>query len=305
MTLHRGTTTLAVLGLLAGFVNVDAFRLNPIPSAGLSSAASSTQRTSAVCKHGKASSAWRTAHRGLSMSTLSALDDFSATDEVDETPPQTNVMDELDAILGDVKTVSKSTQAIWNVHDKVDVCARIASSIVAEMFVSLSYGLVCVVLWVVRCVGPFRLEFACSRSPRARHACPACPIAPPLRLRCGSGSSRGRVFFRFCVKFRCPRQHPTMILSINSRGSTEAVRSHVPALVWRLRDAQSCHREHSVHPGRGSNHRVPLSLLAVASRGPGKKSEKPGSAIYLPSHVCDNMCQMTPYSIATITSRFN
>lgn len=134
MTLHRGTTTLALLGLLAGFVNIDAFRLNPIPSAGLSSAPSSTQRTSAVCKHGKASSAWRTAHRGLSMSTLSALDDVSATDEVDEAPSQTNVMDELDAILGDAKTVSKSTRVIWNVHDKVDACARIAS-VVALFFV--------------------------------------------------------------------------------------------------------------------------------------------------------------------------
>lgn len=107
MTPQRGTTTLAILGLLAGFVNVDAFRLNPVRGAGLSSGSACTKQTSAVSRHGDASSAWRTAHRGLSMSTLSALDDFSATDEIDEKDSQSNVMDELDAILGDAKTVSK------------------------------------------------------------------------------------------------------------------------------------------------------------------------------------------------------
>lgn len=105
MTAQRGSTTLAVLGLLAGFVDVDSFRMAPVPGA-VSSSAPARVRASAVCKR-EASSAWRTAHRGLSMSSLSALDDLSATEELGEKASRASVMDELDAILGDVKTVSK------------------------------------------------------------------------------------------------------------------------------------------------------------------------------------------------------
>lgn len=100
MTSQRGTTTLALLGLLAGFVNVDAFRLTPAPCVGSSSA---SPRTQTAARRREASSAWRTAHRGLSMSTLSALD-ASATEEVDGKPSGASVMDELDAILGDMNT---------------------------------------------------------------------------------------------------------------------------------------------------------------------------------------------------------
>lgn len=104
MTAQRGTTTLAVLGLLAGFVDVDSFRMAPVPGVISSSSAPARARASAVCSR-QASSAWRTAHRGLSMSSLSALDDLSATEELGETASRASVMDELDAILGDVQTV--------------------------------------------------------------------------------------------------------------------------------------------------------------------------------------------------------
>ncbi|CAM9234416.1 unnamed protein product [Laminaria digitata] len=106
MTAQRGTTTLAVLGLLAGFVDVDSFRMAPVPVV-VSSSVPARAQASAVCRR-KGSSAWRTAHRGLSMSSLSALDDL-ATEELGKKASRASVMDELDAILGDVQTAASAT----------------------------------------------------------------------------------------------------------------------------------------------------------------------------------------------------
>lgn len=108
---RRSMTTLTLLGMLVGFVNVDAFRLSPVPGMGSPSApiAAAARRHAQTTTPGRrdASSAWRTVNRGLSMSSLSALDDVSATDEMDGgKPSRASVMDELDAILGDVQTVS-------------------------------------------------------------------------------------------------------------------------------------------------------------------------------------------------------
>lgn len=112
----RGSTssTLAILGLLAGFVNVDAFRPTPaVPcSVGRCFPASiaNIQARGATVGVGRirrdVSSAWRTASGGLSMSTLSATDDFPTTEERDSVNPARSVMDELDAILEDVQKVT-------------------------------------------------------------------------------------------------------------------------------------------------------------------------------------------------------
>lgn len=99
-TSQRGPSTLALLGLLVGFVNVDAFRLIPVSSPGMGSPSALGRAATNPARSRECSTTWRTAHRGLSMSTLSALDEFSATDEVDGSPSRASVMDELDAILG-------------------------------------------------------------------------------------------------------------------------------------------------------------------------------------------------------------
>lgn len=113
MIAQRGTTTLAVLGLLAGFVDVDSFRMAPVPVV-VSSSVPARAQASAVCRR-KGSSAWRTAHRGLSMSSLSALDDL-ATEELGEKASRASVMDELDAILGDVQTVRAAVYGNSFIH---------------------------------------------------------------------------------------------------------------------------------------------------------------------------------------------
>lgn len=100
------STTLAVLGLLAGFVNVDAFRLIPAaPGAASSSLTRAQQQQSSPVASRGASTRWQT-RGGLSMSTP-AIGDIAATDEeVEDKPSRASVMDELDAILGDAKMVS-------------------------------------------------------------------------------------------------------------------------------------------------------------------------------------------------------
>lgn len=107
MTSQR-STTLAVLGLLAGFVNVDAFRMAPATPRVVSSSLAREQ-TSAVRREAstRSSRTWQTA-RGLKMSSASAVgSDVSATEELDDTPSRASVMDELDAILGDVQLVRR------------------------------------------------------------------------------------------------------------------------------------------------------------------------------------------------------
>lgn len=104
------STTLAVLGLLAGFVNVDAFHLIPpgAPGAASSSLARAQQQqqqpSPVVIREASTKRGWQS-RGGLTMSTP-AVGDIAATEEVEEKPSRASVMDELDAILGDVKMVS-------------------------------------------------------------------------------------------------------------------------------------------------------------------------------------------------------
>lgn len=115
------TSTLAILGLLAGFVNVDAFRIAPVTTGSrvarryasvcgvVSSSASSGRLRNTVSE-----SAWRAASGRLAMSTLSATDHVAATGEKDgDKPGHMSVMDELDAILNDVQAV-RGPLWIWN-----------------------------------------------------------------------------------------------------------------------------------------------------------------------------------------------
>lgn len=107
------SSTLAVLGLLAGFVNVDAFRIAPVTAGsrvtrrytsvrGVASSSASSARP----RNPVSVSAWRAASGRLSMSTLSATDHVAATGEKDgDKPGHMSVMDELDAILNDVQAV--------------------------------------------------------------------------------------------------------------------------------------------------------------------------------------------------------
>lgn len=109
----RSSTALAVLGLLAGFVNVDAFRLIPAAPGAVSSSLARA-KTAVAGREPPARNAWRARH-GLSMSsTSSAVENAgAATGEVDDsTPPRASVMDELDAILGDVQQVRGSRNRI-------------------------------------------------------------------------------------------------------------------------------------------------------------------------------------------------
>lgn len=105
----RSSTALAVLGLLAGFVNVDAFSLFPAAPGGMSSSLTRA-KTEVASLELPARNTWRARH-GLSMSsTSSAVENVgAATGEVDDSkPPRASVMDELDAILGDVQQVRVS-----------------------------------------------------------------------------------------------------------------------------------------------------------------------------------------------------
>lgn len=106
MTCQRNSTTLAVLGLLAGFVNVDAFRLIPSSPGVVSSSLARAQ--SAVVGREASTRTRRTwqSPRGLTMSSPAVGSDLPATEELEDKPSRASVMDELDAILGDVKTVS-------------------------------------------------------------------------------------------------------------------------------------------------------------------------------------------------------
>lgn len=101
---NRRRTTLSILGLLAGFVNIDAYCLKFLPTRVCLSSLADTQKI--VARRGDAStSTWRSAPRRLSMSTLSATDDVAPTGERGMTPSQSRIMDDLDAILGDVQRV--------------------------------------------------------------------------------------------------------------------------------------------------------------------------------------------------------
>lgn len=105
MTNQRNTGTLAVLGLLAGFVNVDAFGLIPAAPGAVKSSLGREQTSSRVMNR-------ESSNRGtwLSMSSsVSAVgNDIPATrEDLDDKPSRASVMDELDAILGDVKLVSR------------------------------------------------------------------------------------------------------------------------------------------------------------------------------------------------------
>jgi len=103
MTSQR-STTLAVLGLLAGFVNVDAFRLVPALPGVVSSSVTRAQQSAVASRE---ASTWRSA-RGLTMMTSAAeLSDLPATEGLEDNPSRAGVMEELDAILGDVKMVSR------------------------------------------------------------------------------------------------------------------------------------------------------------------------------------------------------
>lgn len=105
----RSSTALAVLGLLAGFVNVDAFSLIPAAPGAVSSSLTRA-KTAVASRERPARNTWRARH-GLSMSsTSSAVENAgAATGEVDDSaPPRASVMDELDAILGDVQQVRGS-----------------------------------------------------------------------------------------------------------------------------------------------------------------------------------------------------
>lgn len=109
MTSQR-STTLAVLGLLAGFVNVDAFRMIPASPGVVSSSLARAQQQSAVASREAASTTrgtWRSAARGLTMSSPAVGSDLPATEELEDTASRASVMDELDAILGDAKMVSR------------------------------------------------------------------------------------------------------------------------------------------------------------------------------------------------------
>lgn len=101
---NRRRTTLSILGLLAGFVNIDAYSLSFLPSSVCISSLADSQKI--IARRSDAStSTWRSAPRSLSMSTLSATDDVAPTGERDMTPSQSRIMDDLDAILGDVQRV--------------------------------------------------------------------------------------------------------------------------------------------------------------------------------------------------------
>lgn len=101
--MSRGSTTMALLGLLVSFIDVDGLRMIPIPGVGIGICSTSRWATSAIRKRDP-SSAWHSGHRRLLMSSLSALDDFT-TEEVDGATPQMTVMDEIDAILGEASVV--------------------------------------------------------------------------------------------------------------------------------------------------------------------------------------------------------
>ncbi|CAM9408692.1 unnamed protein product [Ectocarpus sp. 6 AP-2014] len=108
----RSSTALAVLGLLAGFVNVDAFSLIPAAPGAVSSSLTRA-KTAVASLEPPARNTWRARH-GLSMSsTSSAVENAgAATGEVDDSkPPRASVMDELDAILGDVQQDSGTKPA--------------------------------------------------------------------------------------------------------------------------------------------------------------------------------------------------
>lgn len=108
MTSQR-STTLAVLGLLAGFVDVDAFRLIPASTGVVSSSlARAQQQRSAVSSRGASTGrTWSSPRSGLTMSSPAVGSDLRATEELEDKPSRASVMDELDAILGDVKMVSR------------------------------------------------------------------------------------------------------------------------------------------------------------------------------------------------------
>lgn len=104
MTCQR--TTLAVLGLLAGFVNVDSFRMVPAVPRVVPSSLGRAQTSAVRGEATKRSRTWQAA-RALKMSSVSALgSDVSATEGLDDKPSRASVMDELDAILGDVQVRS-------------------------------------------------------------------------------------------------------------------------------------------------------------------------------------------------------
>ena len=100
------STTLAVLGLLAGFVNVDAFRLAPASPAVVSSSLARAQQSAVASREASTRGTWRSAS-GLTMSSPAVGSDLPATEELEDKPSRASVMDELDAILGDVKMVSR------------------------------------------------------------------------------------------------------------------------------------------------------------------------------------------------------
>lgn len=107
MTSQR-STTLAVLGLLAGFVNVDAFRMAPAAPRVVSSSFARAQTSAVLHEASTRTRTWQTT-RGLKMSSASALgSDLSATEELDDKPSRASVMDELDAILGDAQVLRRS-----------------------------------------------------------------------------------------------------------------------------------------------------------------------------------------------------
>lgn len=138
MTSQR-STTLAVLGLLAGFVNVDAFRMAPATPRVVSSSLARAQTSAAAAVRREASTrssrTWQTA-RGLKMSSASAVgSDVSATEELDDSskPSRPSVMDELDAILGDVKMVSHDSSHFRFLSGKGCLACRVCVFCVCVM----------------------------------------------------------------------------------------------------------------------------------------------------------------------------
>lgn len=107
MTGQRNTGTLAVLGLLAGFVNVDAFGLIPAAPGAVKASLSREQTPTRVMNRDSASK--RGTWLSMSSSMSAVGNDIPATrEDLDDKPSRASVMDELDAILGDVKLVSRN-----------------------------------------------------------------------------------------------------------------------------------------------------------------------------------------------------
>lgn len=105
MTSQR-STTLAILGLLAGFVNVDAFSLVPASPGVASSPLARAQQSAVLSRGASTARTWRSA-RGLTMSTPAVGSDHVATEDLEDRPSRASVLDELDDILGDMKMVSR------------------------------------------------------------------------------------------------------------------------------------------------------------------------------------------------------